>query len=313
MTSARFIGILVFVALISCRHDKVYPEYVTEYVIIVVIDGARYSETWGEPSHSFIPNQSTLRHQGVVFNEFLNEGNTYTISGHTALSTGVYQSINNNGTELPNNPSIFQAFRKEHSKDQTKAWVIASKDKLEILANTTNSSWHNKYMPSTNCGLGGAGLGSGYRDDSTTMMRCFEIFNQYHPNLVLINFREPDYSAHQSDWPNYLDGILKTDEYIQQIWEYVENDLIYKGKTTLFVTNDHGRHLNGISNGYSSHGDDCYGCRHLGLLAIGPDFQKNIVITSHYDQTDLSATIAELLHFQLKYGNGGVITELFKK
>jgi hypothetical protein len=311
MKRAGLILILLIVTLISCRHDKVYPDYKTEYVIIVVIDGARYSETWGEPSHSFIPNQSELRNQGIIFSDFANDGNTYTISGHTALTTGVYQSINNNGNELPNNPSIFQTYLKERSKNNTKAWVIASKGKLEILANTSNSTWNNKYMPSTNCGIGGAGVLGGYRDDSTTMVRCFEIFDEHHPNLALINFREPDYSAHQSNWFNYLAGIVKTDEYVQQIWDYIENDPIYKGKTTLLVTNDHGRHLNGISSGYSSHGDNCSGCTHLGFLALGPDFKKNKTITGHYNQTDISATVAELLHFNLNHGKGRVITELF--
>lgn len=309
---APIVTLFFLLILVGCRHDKVYPEFITENVIIIVIDGPRYTETWGEPSHSFIPNQSDLRHKGVCFDNFWNDGQTSTVPGHTAICTGVYQNINNGGADLPQNPSIFQAWRKEHSKDSSKAWVITSKDKLEVLANTNNLFWNNKYMPSTNCGVNGLGVGSGYRDDSTTMQRVFEIFNEHHPNLTLINFREPDYSAHQSNWLNYLAGISKTDEYVKQIWDYIENDPIYKGKTTLFVTNDHGRHLNGVSTGWNSHGDICPGCKKISLFALGPDFPKNITVSTHYNQTDLAQTISEMLHFTLKNGEGNVITELIK-
>ncbi|NRA11081.1 MAG: alkaline phosphatase family protein [Crocinitomicaceae bacterium] len=294
--------------LFGCKQDRVYPEYITEYVIIVVIDGPRYTETWGELSHSFIPYQSQLRHQGVIFNNFSNEGPTYTIAGHTAITTGNYQWISNTGQELPANPSIFQAWREEHSTAMDKAWVIASKDKLEVIANTSNSSWNNKFMPSTNCGNNG--LGTGYRHDSITLVRSLEVFDQHHPNLVLINFREPDFSAHQSNWPNYLAGISKTDEYVQQIWDYIQNDPIYKDKTTLLVTNDHGRHENGVSIGFAGHGDNCNGCRKISLLALGPDFPQDLVVSKHYNQTDIARTIADLLHFNLNKGKGNRITEL---
>jgi len=305
-----FIALVFLSLLFGCKQDKVYPEFITENIIIVVIDGPRYSETWGEPNHSFIPNQSALRHQGVVFDNFWNTGSTYTISGHTAITTGVNQSINNNGGELPSNQSLFQVWRKTHNKDISKAWVITSKDKLEVLANTSKPLWKDKYTPSTNCGVNGAGVGSGYRDDSITLQRCFEIFDHHHPNLVLINFREPDYSGHQGDWLNYLDGISDTDEYVQQIWDYIENDPMYKGKTTLIVTNDHGRHLNTVSGGWHHHGDKCDGCKRIGLLALGPDFPKDIVVSTPYDQTDIARTVAEMLHFDLKNGEGHVITEL---
>lgn len=310
----RFLSVLTLFfifAFFGCRRDKAYPNYNTENVIIIVVDGARYSETWGEPSHSFIPNQSALRHEGVLFTNFYNDGETLTIAGHTALTTGSYQWINNDGQQLPNHQSIFQEYRKQHSIDQTKTWVISSKDKLQVLSNTESNSWSNKYMPSTNCGVNGAGVGSGYREDSITMMRFFEIFDEHHPNLVLLNFRDPDFTAHQGDWNGYLEGISKTDEYIQQIWDYIQNDPLYSDNTTLFITNDHGRHLNGVSSGFAHHGDNCDGCKHISLLVIGPDFPKNVVNSDHYNQTDVSATVAELLHFPLNKGNGHMIAPLF--
>ena len=38
----------------SCSKDSL-KEYKTENVIIIVVDGVRYSETWGDTTHQYIP------------------------------------------------------------------------------------------------------------------------------------------------------------------------------------------------------------------------------------------------------------------
>ena len=302
---------IVLLLIVACSKDMVYQNLKTEHVIIVVIDGARYSETWGEPSHAYIPLQSSLSSQGVLFENFTNSGMTSTIPGHTSIVTGVNEGINNSGLELPSNPSLFQVWRKESGANANAAWLVCSKGKLEVLSNSSHQNWNNQYMPSTNCGVDGLGVSAGYREDSLTFEESMNVLNLYHPNLVLINFREPDYSGHQSNWPAYIVGITKTDEYVAALWAFIENDPIYKGKTTLIVTNDHGRHSDGIGNGYAGHGDDCAGCRSISLFALGPDLQGGTVITEAYDQRDLTSTIAYMLRFKMPKSDGVIIRELF--
>jgi arylsulfatase A-like enzyme len=77
-----------------------------------------------------------------------------------------------------------------------------------------------------------------------------------------------------------------------------------KNKTTLFITNDHGRHNNGHKNGFVSHGDFCSGCRKISLLAIGPDFAKNKIVFSKHQIIDIAPTVAELLHFSVPKAKG---------
>src|SRR5690606_9270277 len=128
--------------------------YKTKYHIILVLDGPRYSETFGDSSCQYIPNiGKTMVNEGVLFTNFRNEGSTYTNSGHTALTTGVHQRISNQGTQLPKNPSIFQYLLKQKALDKRKAWIMTSKGKLEMLANTKDKKWWNQYMPSTYCGV----------------------------------------------------------------------------------------------------------------------------------------------------------------
>jgi hypothetical protein len=301
------------VTLISCRKDPAIPQFQTQNVFIIVMDGARYSETWGDPTHQYVPH---LYHDfgpgGIASTQFYNNGPTYTSAGHVAITTGHYQEINNAGSEIPQNPSIFQYWLKATGKDSTAAWIIASKDKLAVLSDCLDETWSGRYNPSANCGINGAGVGSGYRDDSTTFEKTKEIISLHHPNLVLINFREPDYSGHQNNWPAYLQGITDVDNYCYELWNFVQADPLYAGTTTFFVTNDHGRHLDTVSTGFIGHGDSCAGCRHINLFATGPDFKTNYVMDANYGLIDIPPTVAALFGFRFSAGQGVVMEELFK-
>ena len=103
----------------------------------------------------------------------------------------------------------------------------------------------------------------------------------------------------------------KTDEYIYKIFEYLKEDPFYAGKTTVFVTNDHGRHLDGHKDGFVSHQDNCEGCRKINFFASGPDFKENVIMESGRDLIDIPVTIGELLGFTIEKSKGNVMTELF--
>ncbi len=283
----------------------------TKNIIIVVIDGPRYSETWGSVP-SLIPNMATtLKPRGVFFSSFYNNAYTYTNSGHVALTTGINQPIDNFGQELPQQPSLFQRWRKATGQPATAAWIVTSKDKLHILANTLNPEWQDQYQPSTDCGINGPG--TGYRADSLTLEAAKRILTQHQPRLMLINFMEPDGFAHAANWPFYLRGIARDDRYVKQLYDFLRKNKAYRKNTTLFITNDHGRHLDGISTGYVDHGDDCEGCRHVSLLALGPDFKKRRTVTDTYTLADVPATAALLLGMPFDQGQGKAIYPLFKR
>ena len=313
LASVSAVFVLAILSFQTKNYDDVPTDrkYTTENVIIIVIDGPRMSETFGDSTYKYIPNlANVLAPQGVLLKNFRNNGPTYTNAGHTAITTGVYQRINNSGLELPKNPSIFQYFLKEKGLSKESAWIIASKGKLNILANTKNKKWRNQYTPSSFCGVNGSGLG--YTADEKNFSDALRILGQYHPKLTLINLLEVDVNGHANLWEGYLKAIQRTDQKALELWNFIENDSIYKGKTTLFITNDHGRHLKGHKDGFVSHGDNCEGCRSIYLIALGPDFKKNSILQNRYEQIDISKTIAEMLHFNEPVSEGQVMKDLFK-
>ena len=192
-----------------------------------------------------------------------------------------------------------------------KSAIITSKDKLEVLKYVDNPIWWYVQKPYSNCG--NYGLGSGYRHDSITYKAALKILEVDTPNLAVISFREPDFSAHKQDYESYIKGIQEVDGYIGGIWDFLQKNVEYSEKTTLIITNDHGRHLDTVSNGFISHGDNCQGCQRLMFMASGPDFKAGIVDTISREQIDLAPTISYLLGLSNIEYKGSIMDELLKE
>lgn len=275
----------------------------TKNVVVVVIDGPRFSETWGDNSKKYVPNLAVkLAPQGVIYNQFFNNGLTRTGAGHTAITTGSYQLILNNGREFPQNPSLFQLWLNKTRSNPDQAYIVTSKSKLDLLADCSDIHWRGKFNPR---------FQAKNREDSETFQEALNILRQQQPQLMLLHFRGPDEHAHNNNWPGYINGIIETDQYVNDLWDFLQADDLYRNTTALFVTNDHGRHLNDVKNGFVEHGDNCMGCRHINLFAAGPDFKSDVQINEPRNLIDLAPTIAYILDLEMPQATGNVLTELF--
>jgi len=87
--------------------------YGTKSVFLCVMDGVRFSETFGDPRHENIPHMwNDLRPQATVFTSFFDTGVTVTRQGHSTLATGTWQTCPNGGPRMTM-PSIFDYYRDE--------------------------------------------------------------------------------------------------------------------------------------------------------------------------------------------------------
>jgi len=258
-------------------------------VIIAVIDGARYSETFGAQD-TFMPVLwNTLRHEGTIYTNVMIDGVTKTCPGHSAMITGNWQRIKNDGTERPIGPTIFEVFRKEKSQPAQSCFVVSGKAKLDILTYGIDSGYGSAY---------GASYAFGKKTDIVTWERVAETIAKHHPSLMVINFPEVDINGHDSSYQAYLGAIRRVDSLLGLLWTTVQSDSLYREKTTLFITNDHGRH-DDAHGGFHEHGDGCDGCRHIMLMALGPNFPKNARIGRRVLQIDLAPTAAALAGFTM--------------
>ncbi len=307
--------ITAFVLLLFCSTifaQQGTSSYRTKYAVILVIDGPRYSETYGDTSCRLSPILcDSLRYEGAFYEDFNNNGVTYTVPGHTAIATGVYQRISNSGTSLPKNPSLFQYYLKATGAKKNDAYIVASKGKLDVLANTEDKKWHDQFLASTYCGTNGSGIG--YGKDENTFEKVTELVSSPNaPHVLLINLLAVDVYGHANNWEKYQESITACDAYASSLWSMIQSNPMMKNQTTLFITNDHGRHLDGVKSGFVNHGDRCKGCKHISLLVLGPDTPKGLSIKKEGELIDISKTISTLLHFEMPTSKGRFLEEAFK-
>jgi len=265
-------------------------------VIIVVIDGARYTETFGSDG-KYIPHMyNDLAPNGTIFTNFriADEGNTTTNPGQASILTGTWQLIANDGSEHPNKPTVFEYYRKQLSVEKNDCFIVAGKKKLAALAYSSFKNYGPEYGAATGCFDG---------NDDVVYDTLITIMDKYHPKLMLINFPSTDKAGHSNVWDDYVKAITNADRLVNQLWDKIQRDPNYANQTTLFVTNDHGRHTDSFTN----HGCDCEGCEHIMLLAIGKEVPKGEKISELYQQIDIANTVGNLLGFETPYAEGQIL------
>jgi hypothetical protein len=270
----------------------------TTHVVVVVLDGMRFSETFGDSTFRFIPRMGLLlAQQGTLYTAFYNDGVTTTCSGHSSIVTGSWQKLANNGTEVPHAPTVFEYYRKQVRTSITDNFVILGKQKLQVLASSDDAAYGPTYAASVQY----SPIPS---SDSASFENFRAVMTRDHPRLVVMNMPEADIAAHTGDWNRYVTAIRQADSLAYEIWSFVQSDTVLKDRTTLFITNDHGRHLDGIAEGFQSHGDGCEGCRHVLLLVLGPDTPTGVSSGVRHAQVDIAPTIGALLKFNTPLSTG---------
>jgi hypothetical protein len=281
--------ILCYSSLIKCQN-----------VIIIVLDGARYSETFGG-GDTYIPHlYNDMKPLGTLYTNYrikYPSGYTTTCPGHTAIETGTWQIIDGGGSQRPTKPTIFEYLRKYSGNPQSDCYTVTGKSKLNILTFSTFTGYGSAY--------GGIWYGDNNNNDSQTYSKVIEVMQNYHPKILVINFAEVDAIGHTGNWNDYLNAIKNVDNYIYQLWQHIEKgDYGYtKDNTTMFITNDHGRH-DEAHGGFKDHGDGCEGCTHIMLLALGRNIPPDNSSNAATWQIDIAPTVGELLDFQTPFTEG---------
>jgi phosphopentomutase len=265
----------------------------SQNVIIVVMDGVRYSETFGAES-LYIPHiWNQLRPLATIWTNFYNDGLTKTNPGHAAIATGVWQKIDNNGYTRPEQPTVFEYFRKHTKASEKTTAVVVGKKKLDILTYSTHPDYGATYKAQSFISL----------TDTSVINDVKKVVSLTHPQIMMINLPDVDIAGHTGNWNNYLHAIHIADSLVWNLWQTLQSDSIYRNTTTLFITNDHGRH-DDAHGGFKDHGDSCKGCRHIFCLAVGRGFPVHRVISHRRTQCDIAPTIGELLSFPTPFSIG---------
>mgnify|MGYP000856599174 CR=1 FL=1 len=83
--------------------------------------------------------------------------------------------------------------------------------------------------------------GNRVRPDSLTTAYALQYLSLNQPRVLHLGLGETDEYAHEKKYAEYLEAAHASDRMIRQIWEFVQSSPVYRNKTTLFITTDHGR------------------------------------------------------------------------
>ena len=130
--------------------------------------------------------------------------------------------------------------------------------------------------------------------DAFTYAFALETLLADHPKVMWISFGDCDEWAHARKYDLYLDAAKGTDAFIRDIYEALEADKFYRGKTTYLITCDHGR---GFAGEWSNHSSGTKGSEVTWLMLLGkgvPALGETTECGLYYTK-QVAATIAAIL------------------
>jgi hypothetical protein len=119
-------------------------------VVVTFGGGARDEETFMPDGQENIPQLlGELIPQGTFFSQVVNRG----ILGHyvatASIVTGAYETFNNFAAVSPDNPTVFEYFRKDRKRPATDCWVVAPSNGFARIG----ESAHRTFGPGLGAGV----------------------------------------------------------------------------------------------------------------------------------------------------------------
>ena len=153
---------------------------------------------------------------------------------------------------------------------------------------------------------------SSVRLDAFTHHFAKEHLMKQRPRLLYVAYGETDDFAHDGKYDSYLEAAYRTDEFIRDLWEWVQSTDGYRDRTTLLITTDHGR---GEVDEWTSHGSEVDGADEIWMAVIGPDTptRGEVRLDQQLFQNQVAATAAALLglDYSGEFDAGTPVSEFF--
>lgn len=153
------------------------------------------------------------------------------------------------------------------------------------------------------------------RLDAFTFRLGLAYMKAHRPRLFFFSFDETDDWAHDGKYGHVLDAYARTDQFLRELWAYLQSEPSYRGRTTLIITTDHGRGR--TTSTWRSHGRDIDGAEEIWLAVIGPGSVRRGEWRDAPPlyQNQVAATIAQLfgLDFRAEHPEAGRPVPLFSE
>src|ERR1700691_4619669 len=147
--------------------------------------------------------------------------------------------------------------------------------------------------------------------DELSVYIARQLMRQLAPSLLWITLHDIDI-AHSGTYSLYLDAIQRSDRLCAEIWNNIQSEPEYAGKTNMFILPDFGRDSDDDAggNGFQHHRTGDALSRTTWLMALGPGVRENTVVGRPAEPTDLVPTLGSLLGFDARLSQGKPLQEV---
>jgi hypothetical protein len=137
------------------------------------------------------------------------------------------------------------------------------------------------------------------------------LMRQFAPSLLWITLHDMDI-AHTGAFSLYLEGIGRTDRLCAEIWQMIESDPEYNGRTTMLILPDFGRDsdFSPSGNGFQHHRTGDPLSRTTWMMAMGPGIRHNMTVDRPLESTDLVPTLGAMMNFATPLARGKPVAEV---
>jgi len=220
------------------------------------------------------------------YNNLVNNANPYWFSypGYNEIFTGYPDTLVNSNSYKPNPHTTLLDFLQAQPAYKNKIAAFGAWDAFARILNRERSGFpvvnafdtlQNKKASAEERLLYQL-LQDSYRPFGDA--ECLDVFTHYlameylkkkKPKVLYIGYGETDEWAHHGQYRDYLHAARQVDEWIGDIWNYVQSDPLYKNNTYLFITTDHGRG-DTIKTAWTDHGASIKGAGEIWFAVLGP-------------------------------------------
>jgi hypothetical protein len=147
--------------------------------------------------------------------------------------------------------------------------------------------------------------------DELSVYLVRQLMKQLAPSLLWVTMHDIDI-AHAGAYSLYIEGIRRTDRLCAELWNAIQNEPEYAGKTTMIILPDFGRDADEDAggNGFQHHRTGDVLSRTTWMMALGPGVREAVVSERPVDSTDLVPTLGSMMGFSPTFSKGKPISEL---
>jgi len=131
---------------------------------------------------------------------------------------------------------------------------------------------------------------------------------ELRPRLLMVNYQDCDY-VHWGNMSHYTRAVSIMDEGLRQIVQTVEADAEFRDNTVFVVLPDCGRDSNPFADVPCQHHFGSRSAHEIFALFVGPGVKRGAVVDKRVDQSQVAATIGQLMGFKAEFGEQRVLEE----